>query len=356
MMRPVSYGLNDVFTSFSANEAGCPRMRRIGFLIFPGFQLLDAAGPIAAFEVAARLRPGRYELRVIAARAGRVVSSSGATLEAQAPAAARPLDTVLVAGGDGTYAALACRPTRRFLRACAARSRRLASVCSGSFLLAAAGLLEGLTATTHWSLTERFRRAFPNVQLDPDRIFVRAGKLWTSAGISAGIDLALALIGEDLRRGGRAAHRAAAGGLSPPPGRQSQFSALLEMERAAGRFAALLEHVRTHLQEPAGVEALAARCCMSPRNFARAFRAETGLTPAKAVERLRADAARALLESGAGSVQEVAARCGFGDPERMRRAFVRLFGASPAALRRARARRSRARLAQSLTGNASRPA
>jgi transcriptional regulator GlxA family with amidase domain len=335
---------------------GRPPTRRIGFLIFPGFQLLDAAGPIAAFEIAARLRPGSYELRILATRAGRIVSSSGATLEAQALPRPQSLDTVLVAGGEGTYAALECLPTRRFLRACAARARRVASVCSGSFLLAAAGLLDGLAATTHWSLTERFRRAFPNVRLDPDRIFVREGKVWTAAGISAGIDLALALIGEDL--GEEVAQRTAQQLVvyHRRPGGQSQFSALLEMERAAGRFAGLLEHVRTHLEGPAGVEALAARCCMSPRNFARAFRAETGLTPAKAVERIRADAARALLQSGAASVQAVAARCGFGDPERMRRAFVRLFGASPAALRRARARRSARPAAQSLTGNASRPA
>ena len=332
-------------------------MRRIGFLIFPGFQLLDAAGPIAAFEVAARLRPGSYELRVIAARAGRVVSSSGATLEAQAPAAARLARHGAGRRRRGYLRGAGVPADAAFLRACAARSRRLASVCSGSFLLAAAGLLEGLTATTHWSLTERFRHAFPNVQLDPDRIFVREGKLWTAAGISAGIDLALALIGEDL--GEEVAQRTAQQLVvyHRRPGGQSQFSALLEMERAAGRFGGLLEHVRTHLDGPAGVEALAARCCMSPRNFARAFRAETGLTPAKAVERLRADAARALLQSGAGSVQAVAARCGFGDPERMRRAFVRLFGASPAALRRGRGAASRApRLAQSLTGNASRPA
>ena len=335
---------------------GRPPVRRIGFLIFPDFQLLDAAGPIAAFEIAARLRPGSYELRILAARAGRIVSSSGATLEAQALPRPQSLDTVLVAGGEGTYAALECLPTRRFLRACAARARRVASVCSGSFLLAAAGLLEGLAATTHWSLTERFRRAFPDVRLEPDRIFVRAGKVWTAAGISAGIDLALALIGEDL--GEEVAQRTAQQLVvyHRRPGGQSQFSALLEMERAAGRFAGLLEHVRTHLEGPAGVEVLAARCCMSPRNFARAFRAETGLTPAKAVERIRADAARALLQSGAASVQAVAARCGFGDPERMRRAFVRLFGASPAALRRARARPRARPVAHSLTGNASRPA
>ena len=325
--------------------------RRIGFLIFPGFQLLDVAGPIAAFEIAARVRPGAYELQVIAARSGAVRSSSGVTLAARGLGRAEALDTLVVAGGDGTYAALACPATRRFLRSCGKRARRVTSVCSGSFLLAGAGLLEGRAATTHWSVAERFRRTFPRVQLEPDRIFVRAGRLWTSAGITAGIDLSLALIGEDL---GETVARRTAQHLvvyHRRPGGQSQFSALLELERAPGRFAALLEQVRTHLSDPCKVEQLAARACMSPRNFARAFRAETGLTPAKAVERIRADAARALLESGARSVQQVASSCGFSDPERMRRAFVRLFGVPPSGLRRGLRPQP-----GSLTGKASRPA
>lgn len=324
--------------------------RRIAFLIFPQFQLLDAAGPIAAFEIAERICPGAYELKIIAASAGPVASSSGATFQASGFGRADAIHTLIVAGGEGTYAALKCAATRRFIRACAARAPRVASVCSGSFLLAAAGLLDGRAATTHWSVTDKFRQAFPQVQLDPERIFVRAGKLWTSAGITAGIDLSLALIGEDL---GEAVARRTAQHLvvyHRRPGGQSQFSALLEIERAHGRFAPLLEHIRAHLAAPLSVETLAARTCMSPRNFARAFRSETGLTPAKAVERIRADTARALLESSTPPVQEVAVRCGFGDSERMRRAFVRLFGASPAALRRPRPR------AQILTGNASRPA
>jgi transcriptional regulator GlxA family with amidase domain len=325
--------------------------RLVAFLIFPEFQLLDAAGPIAAFEIAARIRPGAYTLKLIAARSGAVRSSSGATLQARPLGRARAVDTLMVAGGDGAYAALECAATRRFLRACAADARRVASVCSGSFLLAAAGLLEGRAATTHWSVAEKFRRSFPQVLLEPDRIFVRTGSVWTSAGITAGIDLSLALIGEDL---GEAVARRTAQHLviyHRRPGGQSQFSALLELERSAGRFAELLEHVRTHLTQACSVETLAARACMSPRNFARTFRAETGLTPAKAVERLRADAARALLESGAGKVEEVARRCGFNDPERMRRAFRRLFGTSPAALKRARAPQPAI-----LTGKASRPA
>ncbi len=324
--------------------------QRIAFLIFPQFQLLDAAGPIAAFEIAGRIRPGAYELKLIAASAGSVASSSGASLQASGFPRADSIHTLIVAGGEGTYAALGCALTRRFIRACAARAQRVTSVCSGSFLLAAAGLLEGRAATTHWSVTEKFRQAFPQVRLDPERIFVREGKVWTSAGITAGIDLSLALIGEDL---GEAVARRTAQHLvvyHRRPGGQSQFSALLEIERARGRFAPLLEHIRAHLAAPLSVEGLAARACMSPRNFARAFRAETGLTPAKAVERIRADTARALLECGAPAVQEVASRCGFGDSERMRRAFVRLFGTSPSALRGPRRR------AQILTGNASRPA
>lgn len=323
--------------------------RRIGFLIFPGFQLLDAAGPIAAFESAARLVPGAYELKIIAVAPGAIMSSSGASLQAEGFGRPGRIDTLMVAGGEGTYAALGCAITRRFIRACARGCRRVASVCSGSFLLAGAGLLDGRTATTHWSVTEKFRRAFPRVRLDPDRIFVHEGKLWCSAGVTAGIDLSLALIGEDL---GEAVARRAAQQLvvyHRRPGGQSQFSALLELERAQGRFAPTLEHVRAHLAAPWPVTALAARSCMSPRNFARAFRAETGLTPAKAVERLRADAARARLESGRPALHAVARECGFGDAERMRRAFLRLFGASPAGLRRTAG-------AQILTGKASRPA
>jgi transcriptional regulator GlxA family with amidase domain len=333
--------------------------RRIAFLVYPQFQLLDAAGPLSAFEIAGRIRPGSYELRVIASSPGAVLSSAGVTLEARSLGRAGSLDTLVVAGGDGVRAALESARTLRFIRACAVKARRVTSVCSGSFLLAAAGLLDARPATTHWSCAQEFRRRFPKVRLDPDRIFVREGGIWTSAGISAGIDLALALIGEDL---GEAVARRTAQHLvvyQRRPGGQSQFSALLEMESSAGRFAALFEFMRSHLASDLGVAQLAARACMSPRNFARAFHAETGVTPAKAVERLRADAARAMLDSGTRQVQEVAALCGFTDPERMRRAFLRLFGASPSAMKRVR-RSSGAPGApcspQILTGNASRPA
>jgi transcriptional regulator GlxA family with amidase domain len=341
---------------FPPDPPGAPP-RRIAFLIFPRFQLLDATGPIAAFDIAGRFAPGTYQLRVIAVAAGAVASSAGVTLAARALGSAADVDTLLVAGGEGTRAALACPRTLRFIRSCGRSARRVASVCSGSFLLAAAGLLDGRSATTHWSCTEEFRQLFPRVYLDPDRIFTHQGRLWTSAGITAGIDLSLALIGEDL---GESVARRTAQHLvvyHRRPGGQSQFSALLELESQQGRFAALLEFMRAHLSGELTVERLAARACMSPRHFARAFREETGVTPAKAVERLRAEAGRALLESGRHSVQEVARASGFNDPERMRRAFLRLFGAPPSTLKRARRAGAERRAApQMLTGNAARPA
>ena len=171
------------------------------------------------------------------------------------------------------------------------------------------------------------------MKLDADRIFVKAGKFWSSAGITAGIDLSLALIAEDI---GEAVARKVAQQLVVyyrRPGGQSQFSTLLELERADGRFAPLLDYVRTNLRERLSVDELAAQACMSPRNFARLFQSETGTSPARAVMRLRAETARAQIESGGASVQEIARHCGFGDPERMRRAFVSLFGRPPTALR-----------------------
>jgi len=305
--------------------------RQIAFLIYPGFQLLDAAGPIAAFEIAARYAPGSYALRVVAAEPGVVVSSSGASMQAQPLPSTRSVDTLVVAGGDGSRSAMTCLKTRRFIQHCAANARRTTSVCSGSYLLAAAGLLDGRRATTHWSRAADFARKFPQVRVEPDCIFVNDGWLWTSAGISAGIDLSLAMIEADL---GESVARRTAQQLVVyyrRPGGQSQFSALLEMERANGRFAALLDHVRSHLERRHSVSDLAEHVAMSPRHFSRAFQAETGMTPAKAVEQLRAETARGSLAGSGRSVQDIARTCGFGNAERMRRTFLRLFGVPPSA-------------------------
>jgi transcriptional regulator GlxA family with amidase domain len=307
--------------------------RRIAFLIYPGFQLLDAAGPIAAFEIAARYRPGCYTLKVVAAEAGWVASTSTAALHAEPFGRARGVDTLVVAGGEGSRAAMSCARTRRFIQACASHARRTTSVCSGSYLLAAAGLLEGRRATTHWSRAADFARKFPRVRVQPDSIFVKDGSVWTSAGITAGIDLSLALIEEDL---GELIARRTAQQLVVyyrRPGGQSQFSALLDMERANSRFTPLLDYVRSHLERRHSVLDLAARACMSPRHFSRAFHAETGVSPAKAIEQLRAETARGALGVSGRSVQEVARACGFGNAERMRRSFLRLFGAPPSAVK-----------------------
>jgi transcriptional regulator GlxA family with amidase domain len=308
--------------------------RKIAFLIFPRFQLLDAAGPIAAFEIANRYHPDTYQAKIIAASPGDTASSSGATLRSAGFGRAETVDTLIVCGGEGTREAVECTRTLSFVRRCALHSRRVASVCSGSYVLAAAGLLEGRSATTHWSRSTDFARRYPGVHLDADRIFTRDGKFWTSAGITAGIDLALALVEEDL---GESTARHTAQQLvvyHRRPGGQSQFSALLELQNPQGRFAPLLEFMRSHLADALDVDSLAARACLSPRHFSREFQRETGLSPAKAVERLRAEAARAALESGMRSVQEVACLAGFEDPQRMRRAFARLFGGPPSSLKR----------------------
>ncbi|MBU4435022.1 MAG: GlxA family transcriptional regulator [Alphaproteobacteria bacterium] len=306
--------------------------RTIGFLVYPDFQLLDATGPIATFEIAARFSPGAYRLVFLSKDGGMVASSSGLAVATTAVADAPPLDTLIVSGGDGVKAPAGCSVTLAYVRDAAKTARRVASVCSGTYVLAAAGLLDGKRATTHWSRTKDLQKRYPAIRLEPDKIFVQDGMIWSSAGITAGIDLSLALVGADE---GEAVARRTAQQLvvyHRRPGGQSQFSALIDLK--AGRFDALMVWAREHLAQNLDVEQLAAQAAMSPRNFARLFVAETGVTPAKAVERLRVEAARALLDSQPLQVEDVALETGFGDPERMRRAFIRAFGQPPQALRR----------------------
>jgi len=309
--------------------------RTIGVVIFDGFQLLDAAGPISAFEMPMRgLDPPPYDLKVIAPKAGPVRASCGVEMMAEAMPREPKFDTLIVSGGTGTREAMQDKRLLALIAASAKSARRLCSVCSGAYILAAAGVLEGKRATTHWRRTPDFQKRFPGVKLEPDCIYTHDGKIWTSAGITAGIDLALALIADDL--GEEAARRSAQELVvyHRRPGGQSQFSALLEIERTEGRFTKLLGWMRERLDEPLTVEQLAEQSNMSPRNFARAFAAETGVTPAKAVERLRLETAREQVEYSAVPVDVIARDAGFGDPERMRRAFVRAFGQPPQALRR----------------------
>lgn len=331
MVAGYSDGVNDAQATIHAMT------RHIALLVYPGFQILDAAGPLSAFEAASAFVPGSYRLAVIAREAGPVSSSCGAMLLARAFDPADDIDTLIVAGGDGVDAASGCAVTVDFVGGSSEARRRIASVCSGAYLLASAGLLQGRRATTHWRRSRDFAQRFPEVTLEEDRIFTRDGKVWTSAGISAGIDLALALITEDL---GEAVARQVARQLVVyyrRPGGQSQFSEMAEMQRAGSRFDTLLDYVRSHLQDRLDVDELAEWACMSARHFSRCFSEEMGVTPARAVERLRVEAATAALESGCGSVQEVARTCGFGDPERMRRAFIRTLGVPPSARRRSTA-------------------
>jgi transcriptional regulator GlxA family with amidase domain len=256
-----------------------------------------------------------------------VASSSRIAMPAEKLSAAKA-DTLMVVGGNGTGEAMRDAKLIAFLKR--ARVGRMSSVCSGSFQLAQAGLLNGKRATTHWRRAPQMAKLFPEGRVEPDRIFVKDG-VWTSAGVTAGIDLALAMIAEDL--GADIATEVAREMVvhAKRPGGQTQHSALLEF--SGERFAKLNAWISEHLADDLSVERLAAEAAMSPRNFARAYAAETGVTPAKAVERMRIEAARAALEAG-DAIQEIARRTGFGDSERMRRAFVRLYGAPPAALRR----------------------
>jgi transcriptional regulator GlxA family with amidase domain len=307
----------------------------IGVLVFPDFQLLDASGPISVFEIAGRYAGAAAPIKVLAEVPGAVRSSSGVEMLARKFGPPGAISTLIIAGGDGVETAARNKCTIRFVQAVARRGVRIASVCSGAYILAEAGLLDGRRATTHWQRTRHFLATYPRVKLEPDRIFVRDGNIWSSAGISAGIDLALALVAEDVgeeiaRQTARQLvlyHRRAGG--------QSQFSSLLELKAPTGRFGPLLTWAREHLDAPLTVEQLAERANMSSRHFTRAFIAETGTTPSKAVERLRIEVARQRVQSSGEAIERVAQSTGFRDPERMRRAFIRAFGQPPQSLRRA---------------------
>ena len=307
----------------------------IGVLIFPNFQLLDAAGPVSVFEIAARYATGKPAIKVVAATAGPVRSTSGVEMLARGLQPSAAITTLIIAGGEGVEAAAQCPRTLAFVRGLAKRGVRIASVCSGAIVLAEAGLLDGRRATTHWQRTWEFLRRYPQVKLESDQIFTRDGSIWTSAGITAGIDLALAMVTEDY--GDEIAQKTAKQLVlyHRRSGGQSQFSSLLELKAPNGRFGPLLAWAREHLEAPLTVEDLAERAGMSSRHFTRAFIAETGTTPSKAVERLRIEVARQRVQSSSEAIERVAETTGFRDPERMRRAFIRAFGQPPQSLRRA---------------------
>ena len=307
-------------------------MLRIGIVLYRGFQVLNLA--ITSVCEFANMTAGKpiYEVVLLSEHGGPVQTSAGFAVETQAFDDSR-FDTVLVVGdneviepGAGLIA---------FLQRSAQTSRRIGATCTGAFNLAQAGLLDERRATTHWFFAAKLRHEYPAVKLEEDRIFIIDGPVWTSAGMTACIDLALALVEKDA--GAEIArlvakklvvyHRRAGG--------QSQFSALLELEPRSDRIQTALAYAKQNLHMELSVEQLAEAAQLSPRQFSRAFRAETGQSPAKAVEHLRIEAARLMLESGLHPIEVVARDTGFGDRERMRRAFLRAFGQPPQVIRRA---------------------
>ncbi|SEE06693.1 transcriptional regulator, AraC family with amidase-like domain [Streptomyces sp. 2231.1] len=308
--------------------------RTLLLVLFDGVQSLDVTGPLEVFAGAERHTPGTYRIRTASLDGGPVRASSGLTLVPDAALTEEPdPHTLLVPGGEGTRS-----PDPRltdWLRARGPRARRLVSVCTGAVLLAAAGLLDGRRATTHWAHCDRLARDHPAVRVDPEPIYVRDGHVSTSAGVTSGIDLALALVEEDLDRDVALAVARHLVVFLRRPGNQAQFSAQLAAQTA--QRAPLREVQRWITEHPAGdltVDSLAARARLSPRHFARAFRDETGTTPGRYVDRVRLEHARRLLEDSADGIEEISRASGYGTPEAMRRAFVRALGTPPAEYRR----------------------
>lgn len=304
----------------------------IAFFVFPGYQMLDLSGPLCAFQIANRFSGGNsYRLLVTSSKGGPVANSLGLILQTR-KANLRSLDTFIVVGGniDNALASNEVAAIRKQAR----HARRLASVCTGAFALAQADLLIGKRVTTHWRFAARFQSAFPETMVDSDAIYINDGNIWTSAGITAGMDLALALIQEDL---GLSLTREVAQEMvlyHRRAGGQSQFSPLAQLAPESARMQHVLTFIREHLTEPLRLDDLAHAARLSVRQFGRAFKAETGETPAKAVERIRADVAHTLIGDSTEAIEAIAAKVGFQDPERMRRAFLRIYGQPPQSVRR----------------------
>jgi transcriptional regulator GlxA family with amidase domain len=317
--------------------------REIAIVAYPGVQSLDVTGPLEVFAGAQQLieatsrRDRGYRVRVLS-RDGQPLSTSsglGIVPHARLIDAATSIDTLIVAGGTGHVDAAADAELIDWVARASRSARRTASVCTGAFVLAAAGLLDGRRATTHWAWAQELQREHPRVRVDAEPIFVCDGEIWTSAGVTAGMDLALALVEQDLDRDAALTIARHLVLFLRRPGNQSQFSATLAAQRAERE--PLREVQRAVLEDPAGehsVEAMAARAHMSPRHFARAFRAETGVTPARHVELVRLEAARTRLEDTSRPLAAIAAECGFGTEETLRRAFLRTLHVGPAEYRR----------------------
>ncbi|MBS2536205.1 DJ-1/PfpI family protein [Catenulispora sp. NF23] len=315
--------------------------RRVVFLVFPRFQLLDLTGPLEVFAQADSLfGPGRerYQTSVVALDPAAVTASDGLAVvphQTMAEAADAAIDTLVVVGGRGVRTAIHDPVYVDWVRASAARARRVTSVCTGAFLLAAAGLLDGRRVATHWNACEEFAALFPHVRVEADPIFIRDDPIWTSAGVTAGVDLALALVEDDF---GAAVARRIAKQLVvfvQRPGGQAQFSTQLAAQRPErDALREVQDWIADHLEDDLSLPALARRAALSERHFSRVFRAETGMTVAAYVEAARLEAAQRLLESTGDGLDRIARSCGFGTVETMHRTFNRTIRVTPGEYRR----------------------
>jgi len=310
-------------------------VRNIDVLVFPEVQLLDVTGPMQVFASAndivadaGRARP--YRLRIVAKGGDLVTASAGVMLSAgPLTSCDEALDTLIVAGGGGVGPAAEDPVLVDWVRQQASKARRVASICTGAFLLGAAGVLDGRRVATHWKFCAEMAERYPAVRVEPDPIFICDGPVWTSAGVTAGIDLALALVEQDL---GRSVALAVARYLVvflKRPGGQSQFSAALALQVADDRFGSLHDWISDHLANDLSLSVLADRAGMSDRSFSRRYALATGHTPARAIERLRVEEARRLLSESRLPVKRIAQRCGFGSEETLRRSFLRLLCVTP---------------------------
>jgi transcriptional regulator GlxA family with amidase domain len=307
--------------------------RHVALFTYPRFNLIDLSGPLDAFAVATDMAPGSYRFTVMSLEGGEIESWAGAKVMSEV-AVPDGIDTFVIVGDAGMADREVSSETIDFIRTAATGARRTAAVCMGAFLLAASGLLDGRRATTHWRFAARLQAMYPAVQVEGDRIFLNERGLWTSAGMTAGIDMTLALIEEDL---GRELSRAVARMLVvyyQRPGGQLQYSSLLDLDPGSDGIRSALVFAREHLSEPLSVERLAEAARLSVRQFSRAFVAGTGMTPAKAIERLRVETARPRVEDGRETLEAIAQAVGFADSERMRQSFIRILGYPPRALRR----------------------
>jgi transcriptional regulator GlxA family with amidase domain len=306
-------------------------MLKVGFVVSPNFQIMSPAA-LSAFEFAnVTAQEKLYDIHLLSEAGGPISSSLGMSLGTK-PFGRPVFDTLIV---SGVLDVVPSTPAMTdFIQRSLVKCRRVASICTGAFFLAEAGVLDGRRATTHWLVARELQKRFPKIKVEDDRIYIIDGPVWTSAGMSAGIDLALGMIEKDF---GAEVVRSVAQKLvlyHRRAGGQSQHSALLEMDAKSDRIQSALAFAKKNLQMPLGVEELANAAHLSPRQFSRAFRSETGQSPAKAIEHLRVEAARLMLESGRHSLDVVARETGFADRERMRRSFLRAFGQPPQAIRR----------------------